>query len=271
MKVRKIVAGLAAMSMMAAFSAQAVFAAGVSIKAGTATAAAGEKATVAVSLEGVTAPINAVEFQVTYDASVLTLNGVTPGDAVPASTTDGAENFEGVSSYDVTIEAGSAVVSYSTGLSDTAYCVNADGVIANLDFTVAAGAAAGTYEVSIVPVNRPVYEGTDTINNELTAAYIKADGTVDVYGVTATAGAVEVTGGTVTPPVGTTTYGDVDCNGTVDIADVLLLNQNLLGIADIGNPQGKVNADVDNNGSMNDTDALNILKSLVDLVTLPVA
>ena len=67
-----------------------------------------------------------------------------------------------------------------------------------------------------------------------------------------------------------TVYGDVDCNGVVDIADVLLLNQYLLGIADIENPQGKVNGDVDNNNSLNDTDALNILKSLVDLVTLPV-
>ncbi|MEE5992695.1 MAG: DUF5620 domain-containing protein [Oscillospiraceae bacterium] len=72
------------------------------------------------------------------------------------------------------------------------------------------------------------------------------------------------------PELTVTTYGDVDCNGVVDIADVLLLNQYLLGIADIENPQGKVNGDVDNNNSLNDTDALNILKSLVDLVTLPV-
>ena len=62
-------------------------------------------------------------------------------------------------------------------------------------------------------------------------------------------------------------YGDVDDNGIVDIADVLMLNQNLLGIAEIKNQK---NADVDLNGKINDTDALNILKSLVDLVTLPI-
>ncbi|MEE5993898.1 MAG: endo-1,4-beta-xylanase [Oscillospiraceae bacterium] len=65
------------------------------------------------------------------------------------------------------------------------------------------------------------------------------------------------------------TYGDVNCDGEVDIADVLLLNQHLLGIEDI-DTEGQKNADVDNNGAVNDTDALNILKSLVDLVTLPV-
>ena len=77
------------------------------------------------------------------------------------------------------------------------------------------------------------------------------------------------TDGSTTPTE--TVYGDVDCNGVVDIADVLLLNQYLLGIADIENPQGKINGNVDLNDSLNDTDALNILKSLVDLVTLPVA
>ncbi|MEE5992984.1 MAG: glycosyl hydrolase [Oscillospiraceae bacterium] len=62
-------------------------------------------------------------------------------------------------------------------------------------------------------------------------------------------------------------YGDVDGNEEVDIADVLAINQYLLGLNVTINSK---NADVDNNGKVNDTDALNILKSLVDLVTLPV-
>lgn len=62
-------------------------------------------------------------------------------------------------------------------------------------------------------------------------------------------------------------YGDVDGNGTVDIADVLTINQHLLGLDVTIHSK---NADVDSNGKVNDTDALNILKSLVDLVTLPV-
>ncbi|MEE5993465.1 MAG: glycosyl hydrolase [Oscillospiraceae bacterium] len=73
-----------------------------------------------------------------------------------------------------------------------------------------------------------------------------------------------------TPTDGDTiVYGDADCNGIVDIADVLLVNQHLLGIADMLD-EGKANANVDGNKVLDDSDALNILKSLVDLVTLPI-
>ena len=235
MKVRKIVAGLAAMSMMAAFSAQAVFAAGVSIKAGTATAAAGESATVAVSMEGVSAPVNAVEFEVTYDPTVLTLKGVTAGDAVPTGT-DGAENFEGVNAFDVTTDtAGVVVITYATGLSDEQYCITADGVVANVEFTVAEGTAAGKYDVNIVAVDRDTFEGSGAKNTDISAAYVKADGTVDLYTATGTAGYVEVTGSDTPtdPPAGNVKYGDVDCDGDVDIVDVLRLNQYLLGLSEV--------------------------------------
>lgn len=271
MKVRKIVAGLAAMSMMAAFSAQAVFAAGISIKAGTATAAAGETAKVAVSMEGVTAPINAVEFEVTYNPDVLTLKGVTAGQAVPTGT-DGAENFEGVNSFEVTTDtAGVAVITYATGLSDDQYCITADGVVANIEFTVAEGAAAGKYDVNIVAVDRDTFEGSGTKNTEIAAAYIKADGTVDAYTATGTAGYVEVTGGGETPtdPPSDVTYGDVNGNGTVDIVDVLTLNQYLLGVSE--DQINQANSDVNNDGVIDDSDAMNILKSLVNLVKLPIA
>ncbi|HAJ97048.1 MAG TPA: cellulose 1,4-beta-cellobiosidase [Ruminococcus sp.] len=71
-------------------------------------------------------------------------------------------------------------------------------------------------------------------------------------------------------------YGDVDCNGVVDIVDVLTLNQYLTGIAEYLTPngekeaQGKINANVDLDDKIDDADAMNILKSLVKLVSLPV-
>ena len=59
--------------------------------------------------------------------------------------------------------------------------------------------------------------------------------------------------------------GDVNEDGTVDIVDVLALNQYLLGLADISD-SGKISADVDSNNIINDSDAMNILKYLVHLI-----
>ena len=59
--------------------------------------------------------------------------------------------------------------------------------------------------------------------------------------------------------------GDVTEDGTVDIVDVLALNQYLLGLADISD-SGKISADVDSNNIINDTDSMNILKYLVNLI-----
>ncbi|MEE5992944.1 MAG: glycoside hydrolase family 9 protein [Oscillospiraceae bacterium] len=65
-----------------------------------------------------------------------------------------------------------------------------------------------------------------------------------------------------------TKYGDADGNGIVDIADVLTINQYLLGIGGEVTPQGRANADVTKDGKIGDDDALLVLKSLVDLATL---
>ncbi|MBP0972481.1 MAG: glycoside hydrolase family 9 protein [Oscillospiraceae bacterium] len=65
-------------------------------------------------------------------------------------------------------------------------------------------------------------------------------------------------------------YGDVDLSGKVDILDVITLNKNLMVGEAITNA-GKRNADVDNNGSVDEVDSLNILKYVVEiLVSFPV-
>ncbi len=69
---------------------------------------------------------------------------------------------------------------------------------------------------------------------------------------------------------GTVTYGDVDCNGTVEIIDVITLSQTLMGSGSLSQ-EAFTNADVDQNGAVNTTDTLNIMKYLVKLITsLPV-
>ena len=60
-------------------------------------------------------------------------------------------------------------------------------------------------------------------------------------------------------------YGDVDCNGTVNILDVIALNRNLLG-KDTLSDQSRKNADVDQNQQVDSVDSLNIMKYIVGLV-----
>lgn len=70
--------------------------------------------------------------------------------------------------------------------------------------------------------------------------------------------------------VNSTVCGDVNCDGTVNIADVLTLNKNLLGGEKL-TAQAAVNADVDLSGTPDSSDALNILKYIVRIIdSLPV-
>ncbi|MBQ8928171.1 MAG: endo-1,4-beta-xylanase [Oscillospiraceae bacterium] len=67
-----------------------------------------------------------------------------------------------------------------------------------------------------------------------------------------------------------TVWGDADDDGDCDIIDVITVNKEQLG-SEVLSAQGAVNADVDRSGSLSFTDAVNIMRSLVDLVTLPVS
>ena len=67
-----------------------------------------------------------------------------------------------------------------------------------------------------------------------------------------------------------TLWGDADVDGDCDIIDVICVNKDQLGSYQL-DAQGMLNADVDRSGTMNFTDAVNIMKALVDLATLPVA
>ena len=65
--------------------------------------------------------------------------------------------------------------------------------------------------------------------------------------------------------------GDVNCDKTVNIADVIALNKFLLGDTKAITEQGRRNADTDSDDVIGSTDALNILKYAIKLLTeLPV-
>ncbi|MBQ8927734.1 MAG: right-handed parallel beta-helix repeat-containing protein [Oscillospiraceae bacterium] len=65
-----------------------------------------------------------------------------------------------------------------------------------------------------------------------------------------------------------TMWGDAEGDGDVDIIDVIAVNKDQLGSFTLS-AQGAVNADVNRNGTLEFADAVLIMKSLVDLVTLP--
>ncbi len=65
-------------------------------------------------------------------------------------------------------------------------------------------------------------------------------------------------------------YGDSNCDNEVDVLDIIVLNQYLLGGGAM-EPQGKINADVDQDGETSGNDSLNIMKYIVKLIeALPV-
>ena len=140
------------------------------------------------------------------------------------------------------------------------------------------------YDENWNPVTLPVEGAVITINGEQTDFVTDANGYVEIrfenageYVVSAVSDNLNIVkpvlpvtvNATGLEPADSVSYGDVDVDGDVDVIDVLVLNQYLLGVTKIGD-DGLKNADVDNNGEIGDADAMNILKSLVKLVTLPV-
>lgn len=277
MKVRKIVAGLAAVSILAAFSAQTVMAADkVAIKADKVEVAAGENFKLNVSLDGVpTQGISVIEFAVKYDASVVSDIKVEAG-AIAQNGVDSVEKFEGASAFMAdTSTSGLITITYSTAQSDAKYCISESGAYAVITGTVKAGTAAKEYPVEIVAIDRETKQGSGTNNKDIKAGYIDADGVATYYETSVTAGAIVVTDGSATPtdpqPTdGDILWGDADDNGKVNILDVIAVNKNIM-TGETLPAKGLIAADVNKSGKPDSTDALNILKAVVKLVTLPVA
>ena len=264
MKVRKIAAAMAAVSMLATFSAMNVFAAdSVTVSADKVEAAAGSEFTMAVKLSGVPAAgISGAEFELTYDASALTITGATAGDIVNTSAS-AQEGFDGVTVFDADYSvAGTVTVTYGVALDDTAYWVTKDGTFLTLTGKVNDGVADGTYDVAIKGISRETYEGSGTPNTEIYIGNMASDGTITNYSVTASAGAVVVG----SEPTGNTLMGDADLSGSVDILDVITVNKAILGKENLEG-QGLINGDINKDGKPDASDALNIMKAIVGLLT----
>ena len=134
-----------------------------------------------------------------------------------------------------------------------------DGKFISLDHAIPIGANG---------ITLTEYYGTKPTPTEATQPTTEATVTTTEATVTTTAETTTVTNPTASTDGTEISYGDVDCNGAVELLDVITLNKNLLGITKLDD-KGSANADVDCSDVVDGTDSLLILKSIVSLVTLP--
>ncbi|MDE7093404.1 MAG: hypothetical protein K2O52_00675 [Oscillospiraceae bacterium] len=261
MKLTKITAGLAAISMLAVATSQIAFAEDtVTLTAEKVTAEQGSDFTLKVDLSGVPGNgVSAAEFAVTYDASVITITGAKAGDIVN-TTSDG---FDDVAVFDADYsETGKITITYGT-VGDASTWVKADGTFLTITGK-ASGAAGSATDVNIVAIDRPYYDGSASTISDIYIGAVDGDDNVTNCAVSAVAGSVTISGGG--EVTDSTKKGDANLDGNVDILDVITVNKTVLSQRKLDG-QGFINADIDGNGMIEPQDSLSIMNYIVKLVT----
>ncbi len=143
--------------------------------------------------------------------------------------------------------------------------VEFDGTLMNDEVPVEAVIADGKVELQMW------WEASEKQENDV-ADIISVEYTkIEVVYEYENTGSEEDTQPTTEPVEDEAAYGDVNCDGTVDILDVIVLNRNLLGGSEL-TAEGKKNADVNLDGTPSPADSLSILKYLVKLIeVLPIS
>ncbi|MBP5378660.1 MAG: hypothetical protein J6X56_05640 [Ruminococcus sp.] len=288
MKTKKVVVGaLAAMLSLSVCSLAPAVAAGetVQISVGKVNAKAGESFSVDVSLADIpSSGIQCLDFAVTYDSKVLTDVKVEAGKLVTGvdSSKDASASLAPLFEGTVNSSEGWVSAAWSTSTDDASYWLKGDGTFCTISGKVASGTADGTVvDLKIVPIDRETYSKSGVTNKEISCGYEK-DGKPVKYGTTLTNGSVTV-GTPVTtttqPPTSKVVRGDANCDGGVDMSDVVLIMQSLANPNKYGldgsdskhiTTQGQANGDVDETvKGITSNDALKIqqwlLKSISEL------
>ncbi|MBR4319276.1 MAG: hypothetical protein IKP69_04395 [Oscillospiraceae bacterium] len=275
MRVRKIAAALAAVSMLTTIAAQNVFAADtVTVSGEKVKATAGSDFTMAISLSGVPAAgVNAVEFELTYDSAAIAITGAEAG-AIVNTGASAKEGFEGVTVFDADYSVdGTVTVTYGVALDDSTYWVTKDGVFLTLNGKVKDGTKDGTYDIKFQAISRETYDGSGKANSDINIGTMSADGTITGYAVKSTNGAVVVGKAEdtteqkptdVAPATGK--KGDADCNGEVDILDVISINKAIMGKENL-TEQGLKNIDFNGNSKPDSSESMSVLKLIVGMIT----
>ncbi len=292
MKAKRMIASALVLSMLA--SATAAWSASatdqVTLSAEKVEAKAGSTFTLNVSLSDVpSAGIGICDFAVTYDASIVSITEVTAGAITDTGADEAATAYSSEApTFDTNIKnAGTINVSWNTGLSDSSYWIQKDGVFMTIKGTVSADAKVGDVsEFKFAPVDRAASGSSSDKNADLLIGYLDADWNGVAYDVATSNGSVTVVGDTVvtTTVAGTTTgaptttttvskatsklpesalYGDVNLDGSVTLADLVTFQKQQRGAMEF-NAQAEVNANVDlTDPEVNAADVTALLKFLI--------
>lgn len=277
MKTSKLIAGLSAVAMLASGSTFVASAADtVGVAAGKTTATAGETFSVDISLSDVPSTgISCIEFGVEFDKSVITITDV----ALGAIAQTGAADAEGAvdsslsdTVFDWNVVDNELDIVWVTGLTDSNYWITDSGVFVTITGTVNANAADGAVsDLKIVPISRDSYPESGSANADSIVGYLDANGAAVSYGTALTAGSVTVGSAVVG---GDTLYGDVNCDGKIDIVDLVLLARYVSQDPDLTagtiTDQGKTNAEVDLDGQIGSGDITGLALYLAGNGSLPV-
>ena len=285
MKTKKVVFGAVAAAMLSlAVCPVAPAAAGetVQISVGKEEVKAGEKFSVNVSLNDISAPgIQATDFAVSYDSSLITIDSVDAGALANTGAADADGSSSSVPVFEASINSeGYVNLVWSTGLDDSSYWLNGSGVFCTINGTVSSSAKEGTeIPLKVTAIDRTVNPGSSD-KAAIFAGYVKDDAAVE-FAVETVDGSIKVASGSSTT-VGDKLRGDANCDDKVDLSDAVLILQSIANADKYGEngtdeshitSQGVINADVA--GGTNDmggdgvtpSDALKIQKYVAMLIT----
>ena len=284
MKTKKVVVGAIAATMLSlsVCSLAPVAAAGetVQISVGKTSAEVGGEFTVNVSLADIpSSGIQAIDFAVKYDSSVLTINSVDAGSIVKEVPTSGDASAALSDLYESSINSKEGTINliWSTAAEDSSYWLKGDGVFCTIKGTVSSSAKNGTTTpLSIKPIDRETYSGSKQVNGKIGCGY-ESNGKPVKLDVKVTDGAVNIGSDPTTQPITNVVKGDTNCDGKVELADAILIMQSLANPDKYGlsgsaekhlTEQGKANGDVDKDTQgLTSNDALKIQKYLLHSIT----
>ena len=303
MKAKHTLAGALALAMLAStavsFQVSAADTA-VTLKGAKVEAEAGGEFSVDVSLEDIpSTKVNVMDFAVTYDQTILNVDSVKIGKSADVDVS-GDSTASDAPVFATNIKDGEITVSWTTALDSNSWISEdgvADGTVTPIDFAPVTretydgsgknnssmvigyvyGGDSATYTIN-------AEAGSVTIGSKQTTTVTTTEGGKDTTATEATTTATEsktdvtkatttisgnIVTGTVAP--GSVLYGDVNCDGTIDILDAVLLQKYLNGSVQLNYTQ-LANSDCQKDSQLDITDVTVLMQYLLrSFTSLPVA